>query len=792
MRSFRRTLAAVGAVAVSITCAEPAIGPRRTGLARLPIAPVFASIHDEGAPHIPIALVQGVLRRSDGADSSVAAGIVRGDSAVLQFERILVTGDSTMYKLTVRAFDADSLLVFKGSQEVAIKPGDNAPAVPALQYVAPDAHVSTLDIVAGTDPVVETGLQWAGASSTDASCLNRVASPDAVTEVQLAVVGWKPDETLVPDVRVGWISRDTAVATVDASGVVRSRCSNKSTYIVARTYMGAADSVRVDVTAPPFTLLMEPAEVEVPRQDSLRLRASLVDENGNLVEAATLSWSSSDSSRATVSSDGWVRGIANGRVLITATAGSRTTVAVAEVIPPVASAVTLAPSTDTLAVGQSRLYRPTSLDRVGAVIADADRYEWITSDAGVARVNSSGLVTGVAPGIAQIVVEIDSRRDTTTVHVREATDGAVTGVVINPATGVGIAGATVARAGGGPSATTDSSGAFALAGLVPGDDLNLDVSGYVPVIFYDVAVRLGQTLYLGELPMASSSGSGGSISASVVNALDDSPVAGATVGVFADINAPSTNPNSGVTSPAAVAQGTTDAFGNVSFASLPPGTYTYLVTAAGFSFTRKVAVSISGLSLSSRIALAPVVAGEVAGLRVVLTWGDCQGGASNLIPCDLDSHATGPGASGEGRFHVAYFNGLHLSGDDTVAVLDNDATGGLGPETVTLRPRTSGVYKYYVHNYTDAADSMSTRLSSARARVDVYRGTDLVATFFPPPGAPGVLWAVFQVEGSTITPVNEMIRIQDFPSVPGTFLRAPDGSDEPRGIVQGWKRRTKR
>jgi hypothetical protein len=771
MWSFRRTLAAVGAVAVSITCADHSVGPRRTGLARLPIAPVFHSIEQEGGPRIPVAIVQGVLRRSDSADSSVASAVVRGDSAVLQFERILVNGDSTVYQLVVRAFDAESVLVFKGLQDIAVKPGENAPAAPWLEYTAPDALVAELDVVAGTDTVTEVDLQWAGARVTDPGCLNRIASPAAITDQQLSVVGRKSDDTEVPEIRVGWSSRDTSVATVDANGRVRSRCSNKSTYIVARTYLGVTDSVRVDVTAPAFTLLMEPAEVDLPRQDSVQLVATLVDENGNPVSTTTVDWSTSDSSRATVSASGWVRGFANGRAVVTATSGNRTTVAVVDVVPPLASGVTLAPVADTLAVGQSRLYQPTSVDGSGALIPDADRYEWFTTNPSVARVNASGLVTGVAAGSAFVIVKIDSRKDTTEVFVRDATDGAVTGVVVDPATGIGIAGATVSRAGG-PSATTDSSGSFALAGLVPGDDLDLVASGYASVVFLDVPVRLGQTLYLGELPMASSSGGAGTISASIVNALDDSPVVGATVSVFANINAPSTNPNSGVTTPAAIAQASTDALGTATFAAIPPGTYTYLVTAPGFSFTRKVVVSIAGLSLSTRVALAPVVGGDMTGLRVVLTWGDCQGGASNLVPCDLDSHVTGPTLSEVDRFHVAYFNGVYRDGSDTVAVLDNDATNGLGPETITLRPRATGVYKYYVHNYSDAADSLSTRLNSARARVDVYKGSSLIATFFPPPNRQGVLWAVFQVEGSTITAVNEMIRIQDFPIVPRTFLRA--------------------
>lgn len=796
MNQFARVFAAVGVAAVSITCADQSIGPRKGGLALLPIAPVFVT-SPAGGPRIDIARVRGILKREQAADSSVAEALVRGDSAVLEFLRVVVTGDSTPYKLTVQAIDANDVVVFKGSETIQVSAGENAPASPVLEYNAPDASVASIEVLASGQAVELISLDWAGAEPSNTSCLSRAPSTAAITQMQLSASGATSQNVGVPGVRVGWTSRDTSVATVDESGLVKARCSNRYTYIVARTFLDVADSVKVDVTAQPFTLLMEPEIAELPRGDTLQLRALLVDENGNPVTTSSVNWFTSDSSRATVSGTGQVVAISNGRVVVTASSGDRSTVGIVQVVPPKAAVVQIAPEIDTLAIGQSRVYRGTAIDRNGQVIGDASGYAWESTNTAVVRVNSSGAVTAMGTGDAMVIVAIDERKDTANVHVRVATDGAVSGFVMNAASGLPIGGASVSRAGG-PSAVSDQAGEFTLAGLSPGDELTILADAYVEVIYHNVPVLLGQTVNLGDIPLAPFDQVNGSLTAVIVNALDDAPVPNALVTLFPGLNPPSADPATGVTTPAAVAEGVTDAQGLFAFPSIPPGTYTLAVGGDGYSATRKVAVSVGAASRTVRIPLSPLVTGDPGALRVVLSWGDCA--ANQAVPCDLDAHATGPAsAPDEGRFHVAYFSDLYLRGSDTVAVLDNDATEGVGPETITLRPREAGIYKYYVHNYTDGSDTTggmdtsSTRLSTtAQARVDVYRGANLVATFFPPSGQPGTLWNVFQYDGTTLTPVNEMIRVQDFPVVPGDFLRMPDPErDEQRRILQDWTRRPK-
>lgn len=776
MHSFVRSLAVAALAAVSLSCADQSVGLQRgVRVASLPIAPLFAT-SASGGPKIDIETIRGVLRRANSTDSSVARATVEGDSAILEFENVTVTGEETTYNLGVQAFDANGVVVFEGTQVVRVKPGNNQPASPVLTYTAPDANVAEIFINAGGQSVSAVELQWAGAAPGNTSCLNRVPNPSAKTQEQLSIAAITASEQPVSNVRVGWTSRDSAVVTVDDNGLVVARCSNRSTYVVARTFLDVVDSVKVFVTAPPFTLLMDPETAEVPRGSTRQMTALLVDENGNGTGTQQVTWQSSDTGRATVSATGLVTGISNGRVVITASAGDRSTVGIIEVVRPPANRVEISPASAAINQGQRLVFGAVAYDSNNERILDASGFTWTSSNTNVLTVNSSGSVLGVSQGTANVTVSLDGKSATATVQVSNSTTGRVAGRVVDAATGSPAASASVTSSG--PATTTDANGRFTSPELAPsGSSITVSKTGYATFTYFNLPILLGQTVELGDLPMASAGGTG-TLTGTVVNALNDAAVPNATVSLFAGINPSASDPNSGVSeTPAATA--TTATNGTFSMQSVPAGTYTYRVTATNFSFTRTVVVSIGATTRDTRIPLSPTVTGN--GLRIVLSWGDCSDPA---VPCDLDSHLTGPTSPPDpaGRFHVAYFNDFYFNSPDTVAVLDNDATGGLGPETITLRQKAAGVYKYYVHNYTDGADTAGTRLSTtSQARVNVYQGANLIATFLPPAGQQGTVWAVFQIEGTTITPVNQMLKIQDFSEVPADFMRI--GDDDTRRLL---------
>jgi len=137
-------------------------------------------------------------------------------------------------------------------------------------------------------------------------------------------------------------------------------------------------------------------------------------------------------------------------------------------------------------------------------------------------------------------------------------------------------------------------------------------------------------------------------------------------------------------------------------------------------------------------------------VRIVLRWG--------LNPQDLDSHLVGP-TSDEGRFHIYYSQQTYEEDGIKMADLDLDDTDSYGPETTTIYYPVPGVYRYYIHDFTNRNSSSSSSMAQSGATVEVYLGSNNVPVYtFYVPNEPGTVWAVFEYDSTTkqITPINTM------------------------------------
>ena len=154
--------------------------------------------------------------------------------------------------------------------------------------------------------------------------------------------------------------------------------------------------------ARPTTVTVSPATHELTALGTtVQLSAEVRDQNARVMAGATVTWTSSASSMATVDASGLVTAAGNGTATITASVGSASGSAVVTVQQSVAS-VEVSPSVDELtALGQTVQLTAEAFDENGHAVAGAE-FSWESSDAAVATVDAGGLVTAVAEGVATI------------------------------------------------------------------------------------------------------------------------------------------------------------------------------------------------------------------------------------------------------------------------------------------------------------------------------------------------------------------------------------------------------
>lgn len=176
--------------------------------------------------------------------------------------------------------------------------------------------------------------------------------------------------------------------------------------------------------------------------------------------------------------------------------------------------------------------------------------------------------------------------------------------------------------------------------------------------------------------------------------------------------------------------------GGIYEVSLPKGNYERNVTMKEFmDYSTSVTLSESSdeKNLANQILLSPVISGKNP-WRIVLTWG--------ASPKDLDSHLVLPNGS------EVYYPADRKKSPDGNITLDTDNSGGFGPESITIQNLNSGIYAYYVYNFSKEAP-----LAFSKAKVTVYKGSSVFQEFIVSPSAPttAVRWNVFTLDLSQNT-----------------------------------------
>ena len=220
--------------------------------------------------------------------------------------------------------------------------------------------------------------------------------------------------------QVTWASDSPGISSISAAGLATGITAGNAD--ITATFSGITSSfVSLTVVAPitttttTTTVTLSSITIAPNLPPSLTMGSTQqFTATGNYSDGSTkdissqITWTSSNSAAATISSTGLANGISVGITNITATISGLPSLSVKLQVIPKLSSITLSPSVATfnLAVGFTRQLTATGNYSDGSTNDISSQVTWSSSNTGVATISSAGLITSVAPGITQIAASL--------------------------------------------------------------------------------------------------------------------------------------------------------------------------------------------------------------------------------------------------------------------------------------------------------------------------------------------------------------------------------------------------
>ena len=231
---------------------------------------------------------------------------------------------------------------------------------------------------------------------------------------------------LLPDASVTWVSLDATTVSASAGGRVNALRAGLARIVAISGAARDTAIVKVAITPPPPVgrVAVSPAVLALTPGTGQQIAALVRDDDGTPVTDRPLTWQSSAPGVATVTSNGYVRAVANGFAFVVVSVGDvvdtvRVTVGARAPdggAPPVVTTVSVAPAAMDLDVGETQAIAASAFDAGGRVVTGRT-VTWESEDAGVASVSPTGVVRAVAVGSTRIRATIDGVWEVVTVRV---------------------------------------------------------------------------------------------------------------------------------------------------------------------------------------------------------------------------------------------------------------------------------------------------------------------------------------------------------------------------------------
>lgn len=219
---------------------------------------------------------------------------------------------------------------------------------------------------------------------------------------------------------VVWSSSDSSKVSVDNFGRAEAIAAGTTTVTAVVGSISGSGALTV-TNATLISLVVTPANPSVAKGTSQQFTAMGIFSDNTLQDLTNqVTWSSSDSSKATVSSNGIAMGASAGETTITATSGSITATATLTVTNATLVTLAVTPVNPSVVAGATQQFTAMGGFSDGTSQDLSTQVAWASSDISKATINTNGLATSVAAG-------------TSTITAKSGNTSATAGLTVTPA-----------------------------------------------------------------------------------------------------------------------------------------------------------------------------------------------------------------------------------------------------------------------------------------------------------------------------------------------------------------------
>ena len=262
------------------------------------------------------------------------------------------------------------------------------------------------------------------------------------TELSFTATGTFSDSsTQVITADAAWTSSDIAVATVGAEGGATAVAAGTTNITAAFGGQTGSSLLTVSSVTLKSIAVTPPTAVLAPASTLGYVATGTFSDGSTAIVTDVVTWSSSASNVASISSFGQVTGQSAGKATITAQQGSVSGTAALVVESSALSSVTVTPATATVAEQTATQLNAVGTFADGSTQNLTSSVSWTSTPASVATVSNAsptkGLAAGVAPGTATIAALFAGLTGAATLTVTNATLNSITVAPSDPSISLG-------------------------------------------------------------------------------------------------------------------------------------------------------------------------------------------------------------------------------------------------------------------------------------------------------------------------------------------------------------------